>query len=185
MNKNDDCKTQFIKVFGDCQKGWLTIWCKKDSYKHTEWFPISSSNDAFDYALRMSERGQDAYFGLGIREIRLDSSRRGKYDDIIAITCLWADIDVQATAHKETQLPQSQEEAVAWINTLKLKPTMLVKSANGLHVYWLFETPWYFTDATDRDRAQALSDGFQAAIRAEGAEKGWQFDNTADYRGYS
>ena len=177
----------FREMYGKCKEGWLTIWTRQD--KRTQWFPVTKLEQATETAKRLSTSGKDVYFGVGLRREPVfketkDGSRylvRGENEDVIAIPGFWIDIDIASEAHKNTELPQSIDEALQLFEMFNWMPSILVHSGYGLHAYWLLDEPWYFTDEEDRLKAKNYSEQFQSVIRSVAANKrGWKIDNTSD-----
>jgi uncharacterized protein (DUF927 family) len=168
----------FELLYGQCQEGWLTVWNLPE--KKTKWLHISHRKEALKYAGALAIRKKDVYFGIGLRDRQMGVTQRGGREDISCITCFWADIDVKDSAHAESELPASFEEAIELVNSFPLLPSIIVKSANGLHVYWLLKQPWYFSGAEDRKKAQSLMNQFQSLLIDKGKQKGWILDNTSD-----
>ena len=129
----------FQLLYGQCREGWITLWHMPE--KTTKFFNMSQYNEANDYALRQSASNKDVYFGLGLRGKEMNITQRGGREDVSCITSMWVDIDVKGSAHAASNLPESIEEAVNLAYSFPLSPTVIVKSANGLHVYWLLKQP--------------------------------------------
>ena len=83
-------------------------------------------------------------------------------------------------AHKETALPKTEEEAIAFVNGLKLKPSIIVRSGNGVHAFWLLDEPFVVHNEDEREQIRELSAGFGMYVIAEGCKKGWKLDNVQD-----
>jgi hypothetical protein len=77
-------------LYGDEAPGWLTIWTLPD--KATAWFPADHLQEASIYAAERAAT-HDVYFGVGLRQRKLDKGR-GTASDVIAIPGLWIDMVV-------------------------------------------------------------------------------------------
>src|SRR5690606_3252442 len=152
-----DTKTFFKELYGQCDRGWLTIWTAQD--KQTYWFEVSKIDRAAEVAQKLSELKQfDVYFGVGLRKEKVYKTNkrgkkylaRGESDDVICIPGLWMDIDVAGDAHVETSLPPTINEAVQLVEQFPLKPSILVHSGHGLHSYWAFKEALYFESQEER-----------------------------------
>src|SRR5690606_30950302 len=160
----------FQELYGKCKEGWLTTWTRQD--KRTQWFPVMNLEQAAETAKKLSSSGKDAYFGVGRRRKPVykrtkDGRRylaRGDNEDVIAIPGFWLDIDVASEAHKNTELPQSIDEALQLLEEFNWQPTILVHSGYGLHAYWLLNEPWYFANGEDYQKAKDYSELFQSVI---------------------
>jgi hypothetical protein len=123
----------------------------------------------------------ECYIGCGWTTRALGPHQRAKAEEIDAIPGLWVDIDcADGRAHKRTTLPPDPVTACDVIATRYPAPTCIVYSGHGAHLWWLFTTPWCFTDADDRALAAALVHAWQAGIRSLFQARGWELDNTAD-----
>jgi hypothetical protein len=123
-------------MYGSVADGYITVWTMPD--KRTAFFPISNLETAAKYAENRFN-SHDVYYGVGLRKEILGDTKRGNNADVSCITAFWADIDVKSPAHKETALPETNDDALIFLDNLPLKPSIVVSSGNGLHVYRLFE----------------------------------------------
>jgi putative DNA primase/helicase len=162
-------------LYGDDAPGWLTIWTLPD--KTTAWFPIERLDEASRYATDRAPT-HDVYFGVGLRQRKLDKGR-GTADDVLAIPGLWIDIDIKHPAHHKLTLPETIEDVLDLLRkAIPLPATILVDSGYGVHAYWLFRELWRLDDDAERARAAHLLRRFQSTILAEGQRQGWRLDST-------
>jgi len=167
----------FFDLFGDCGEGYLTIWTLPD--KATRFFGVSEIGAAIAYA-QSRAASHDVYFGVGLRRERLAKGRGGAAD-IAALTAVYADIDVaDGGAHKAAALPESEAEALDFLDGLPLVPTAVVSSGHGLHAYWLLKEPFIICTEQDMLEAQGLLRGWNAYINARAAARGWRFDSVGE-----
>jgi len=164
-------------MYGDANNGYLTIWTMPD--KRTAFFLISKTEAVTEYAESRFE-SHDVYYGVGLRKEKLGENQRGGNDDVVVIPAFWSDIDIKGPAHKEIALPASIDEALAFLESLPLKPSFIVSSGNGLHVYWLFDKPLGIATEAHRTNIAAALHGWQMFINSSARERGWKFDNTSD-----
>jgi hypothetical protein len=114
------------------------------------------------HASDASRHGREVYFGLGL--VRGSPQGRGTAEDMAAIGCLWADIDMAGPAHPGKALPASFEEVQHLLDDLPLAPSVVVDSGHGAHAYWLFKEPWIFEDEADRRLAAALARAWHGLV---------------------
>jgi len=164
-------------LYGKASQGFLSIWTMPG--KRTAYFPVTDLSSAVKYAENLFDT-YDVYYGVGLRGQDLGDTKRGSNEDVSVLPAFWADIDIAGDAHAETALPQTQDEAMAFLDSLPLKPSIIVSSGNGLHVYWVFESPIGIATAAHRDNVSAALKGWQAHINDKAFERGWKLDNTAD-----
>lgn len=163
------------ELFGHKPKGdslFVQIWQKSTKSS----FYLKSTDHA---AKRAVEIGSDAYVAVSLVGKDLGKRRRGLAKDSAGIAGFWADIDVNGgPENKKNAAPDF--EAAAELATCVLEPTILVCSGYGLQAWYLFEEPWIFADATDRERAAQLSAGWIARLRREARDRGYTIDSTQD-----
>ena len=160
--------------------GWLTFFTKApDGKPVTAAFHRSRLADAEKWALAQA-RGSNVWHGVGLRKEKPAKNARGKAEDVIALPGIWLDLDVRGPGHAEKNLPASFEEALDFIKTLPLKPSLIVFTGGGLQPYWLFPEPMRLSTQAEWTRAKNLSERWQRFIIAMGRERGWKLDNTSD-----
>ena len=164
-------------LYGKCTEGCITITTLPDS--RNEHIPVTELDKA---AERIKELGTSAntYYGTALRQGGLPSSVRGDIGQILTVVCMVADVDVFGPAHKEKDLPKTEEEAIDFVNGLKLKPSIIVQSGNGVHAIWLLDEPFIIHNEDEREQIRELSAGFGMYVIAEGRKKGWKLDNVQD-----
>ncbi len=74
----------------------------------------------------------DLYFGIAPRK----NNDSGKKENCSSISSLWVDIDCGQDGHKKSPLFDSKEDALNHIKRLTIKPSLIVDSGNGLHLYF-------------------------------------------------
>jgi hypothetical protein len=139
--------------------------------------------------------GNDVYFGTCLQDLdaalKAESARknrpvdpqyiRGTVDTISAMGCLWLDLDVSDdAAHKRPNLPPSYKDALSLLDDVEFKPTWIVDSGHGLHLYWVFKEVLEIRDHAERAAAATLSRKFQSIFKAKAKVHGWEVDSTYD-----
>lgn len=110
----------------------------------------------------------------------MPNNLRGKDSDISTVTTLYADIDIKSKAHAQTALPNSVKEAEDFLNLLPLKPTIIVNLGNGLHAYWLLDTPVKIQSAKDQEYISSVFKRWSRLLSLKANELGWKLDNVSD-----
>jgi hypothetical protein len=108
-------------------------------------------------AVRATHADHDLYVGCAAVAKSLGASVRGKAKDAAAIPGLWLDVDVGKKGAPETR------EAALAVCSLLLPPTLVIDSGHGYHAWWLFDAPWIFADADEREQAAAMAKGWELA----------------------
>lgn len=172
-----DTREFFSELYKGCDEGYITLTILPE--RKTLWFKV---NEIGKFAATAVKQGTstNAFFGVGLRKKVLHNNLRGTENDIIAITALYADIDVKSDAHAQTALPRSVDEALSFLNSLPLKPSIIVKSGNGLHAYWLLNKPFKIQSSRDKEAISSIFKGWSKLLSSKGNERGWKLDNVSD-----
>lgn len=81
-------------------------------------------------------RGYNVYFGVATR-LNGDMTKEG----IIEIPCLWVEIDF--TDKGGMDIPEDKKrEILQRLKDFPLKPSYLISSGGGIHVYWILKSPF-------------------------------------------
>ncbi len=120
----------------------------------------------------------DVYFGLGL--VAGTPRGRGSADDIAAIGCLWADIDLASDAHASKALPTGEADVQAILAQCGVAPSMLVHSGNGYHAYWLLKEPWVFASSEERAHGARLARAWHQRVVDAAASLGFKLENLGD-----
>ena len=185
--KNSDLKEHAVAIgkfitilLGDTPPhGYFKTWIKNT--KQTQEFRLPDERQKIKETVdHLKQAGEEIYYMPCLHQDQTGPAGRGKADGVIVVPGFWMDIDIAGDGHKQSKLPKDIDAALDIINDIPLKPTMIVHSGGGLHVYWLFEKPWILTSPDENKKAQALSKEFQGIIQAVARKKGYKLDNTAD-----
>lgn len=162
----------------------ILLWTKAgddaSAKKTSHWF--SSLNDAQAAAARLIQQDQHVYVGLHTSQSDLGPTRRASRDQVAEVTCLNIDVDISGAAHKSKTLPTDEGEALGVMRQVfpQFPPTLIVRSGNGLHLYWVFKEPYLIEDEKERDWIERLCIQWQAAHRRMADRAGWSLDSTWD-----
>ncbi|MBA3341626.1 MAG: hypothetical protein H0T48_07305 [Gemmatimonadaceae bacterium] len=121
---------------------------------------------------------RDVYIGVCLLKAP-PGTGRGKVEDTLAIPGQWFDLDVIGPNHKQLDLP-TRDEAIDFIKSLGMEPTLVVDSSGGFQVHWCYEDLQLLGSDRDRHNAEELNGRVQQGIIAKGLERGWRLDNTSD-----
>lgn len=113
-----------------------------------DWFPLTRSGleQATAHALALAGR-YEVYFGVLPR-----NGESGKAVDVPSGFCLWCDIDGGVEGVQEAQ---ARLEATVKSGRLP-RPSFVVVSGGGLHVYWLLAAPISLLEQEDRHRFKQI-----------------------------
>lgn len=104
---------------------------------------VGSLSDALKRASELAARGFDVY--LSPAEFALGARTR-KAQDVACVRGIWLDIDVSAAKAEQGQGYTTRQEAMAAVKAFCVKaglprPTHVVGSGRGWHVYWVVDAP--------------------------------------------
>ena len=102
----------------------------------------------------------DIYLGVAARR---DSSN-GTKANLAWAGALFAEVDVGEGKPYAT-LAEAQEA----VRTFALRPSMVVESGRGLHLYWLLKEPWPLDNAEDLAAFEAVTNGLAIALQGDAA----------------
>jgi len=109
--------------------------------------------------------------------------KKGKYfrfgkKEINGIQALYLDIDFLSNVKKEKNLP-TKEQALEILNNFPLKPTIILNSGNGFHVYYFFKQ-FMIIDNINRKEIQGLNETLSHAIDIEFKKQNFKMDKVHD-----
>jgi hypothetical protein len=166
-------------LWADNGEGFLPLWWRDT---HTTEF-VALANIETEVPRLLAERGDvNVYFGLGLQPTKLPGQQRGLQQHVIAIPGIWLDLDTMAghSGGNGKVYPPDKEAAASILDGLPARPCWLIDSGNGLHAYWRFKEPWYFSHQAENLAAQRASKGWEVLARKAAAAKGWTVDACAD-----
>jgi hypothetical protein len=169
----EQVKRFFNALWPGQDSGVLSFSCNGQNGLISKHFSFPLTDTAFDAISRWSER--NVWFAIGLLGQRPEKGR-GTADDVDAVPALVMDIDCQGGRHKEKNLP-SKEEALAFLNEIPFKPSMLIWSGGGYQAYWIWTEMWSFDDTAGREQAKRLYGRWQSFIISKAKDRGWKLDN--------
>jgi len=157
----------------------ILIWTLDDKRSH--W-----CNSIIDAATLTNRIGlnDDTYVGMALRLTSFAAFageyERGGVSDCAAIGALWGDIDYDDGLRTKKDYFYGADEAMRFIRTLPLQPTMIVDSGGGYHVYWCFKELWVFETQTDLHDAELLSIRWRETLKVAATRWNRQVDSVGD-----
>lgn len=172
-----DNKEFFSEIYKDCDEGYITLTLLPR--RKTLWFKVSELNKLCE-AVKKYGTKINTFFGVGLRKKILSNNLRGRDSDILAVSSLYSDIDVKNGAHAQNALPKSVDEAIEFLNSLPLSPSIIVNSGNGLHAYWLLDVPFKIQNTKDKEYISSIFKGWSKFVNTNAKKRGWKLDNVSD-----
>ncbi len=163
-------------LFGNAGAGeFFLVWTLPD--RRSAWF---ADVDAACSALASPQsENKDIYAGMCTSPADMGAARRCDAANVASMGCLWADIDVGATGHKKENYPGTIEEALDALSPYP-KPSLVVSTGHGIHVYWLFRERFNTSRSLDNAAASELAERWQRWLLRGMQAHGWTLDMTWD-----
>ena len=115
-------------LYGKCTEGCITIMTLPDS--RNEHIPVTELDKAAE-RIKVFGTSANTYYCVALRQESLPLSVRDGIEQIHTVVCMVANVDVLGSAHKENALPKTEKEAIDFVNSLKRKPSIIVRSGNA------------------------------------------------------
>lgn len=119
-----------------------------------EFFALTRLERMAERAVELSRQRAEVYFGCATRQ-KVPGRPRGRNADVLHLPGLWADLDFE-------RFGAGGIDALERLEAFRPRPTQIVHSGGGLHVYWKFAEQLL---PTDRRRAM-----LRALTRTLGAD---------------
>lgn len=169
-------------LFGGVHEGYLNIWAKSSGSfeKPSKWFDLSKDGEldrAEAEALALDARGFDAYFGVGLTSApilertdpktgKVTKNPRISANDVACLPAYYVDVDTLLDPKKDGKnVPKDPAEALALLSKLPYPPSACVLSGQGVHSYWLLDSPIQLND----DNREAVASALRAFAEAVAA----------------
>lgn len=157
---------------------YLTIWDRQTHKTSTFTLP-DLGGAAADAEARSVNR--DVYVCTCPFVAPPESTSRGTEETAGALVATWLDVDIAGPAHKGKSRPApSLEAAMELLSKGPVKPSIVIHSGYGLHVWWALDEPIILKTAADRVRARRVSDGWVATYDCIAKGLGFDCDKVGD-----
>lgn len=144
----------------------LLIWTLPD--RKSRWF--NDLDVAAAAAVEASIKGADVYVQVGVASRNLGPGRRAKREEVVAIPGVWCELDIKTDDRDGFR---DEDAALHFLQQAPLPPTVLIHSGGGIHCWWLFKEPWWFSDGGEREQAAHVVHGWwrHLADKAQAADQ--------------
>jgi P4 family phage/plasmid primase-like protien len=125
MHRND----LFKKLFSMC-KGYIELRALGNKEPKTMFVPLDTDWETISKEIDKfckNHKDQNIYFGIATRD-----GNGGAKENVVDISCVWVEIDYK-------DIPEETIQGV--IAKFTFKPTILVKTGGGVHLYFILEKP--------------------------------------------
>ena len=162
----------------------VVVWEKAE--KSSRWFRlVDGLGPVVDHLHRVAAT-TDAYVAVAALDGRAvpppeRASHRGKAEHALLVPALYLDVDVAGPGHVATDLPATAGAALAALAEDFLpRPTMVVATGGGLHLYWCLKEPLELGDEVSRVAAATLLGRLQLTVQTHWRRRGWRLDAVAE-----
>ena len=97
----------------------------------------------------------DVFHGINLRRIESITGRR---KDISEVVCVTVDVDFKNT---------SQIEFESILNSFPHKPSVILNSGNGRHLYWFLKIPLNINSEAELERPEGISKGLAGIFKGD------------------
>lgn len=118
-------RTWFAGCDGLAELRWIT-----PEGAHQEFFPLTHLENMADRAVELSRQRAEVYFGCATR-VKVRGRPRGRNADVLHLPGLWVDLDFDG-------FEAGGIDAIERLEVFRPRPTQIIHSGGGLHVYFKF-----------------------------------------------
>lgn len=126
-------------TLGICSQAGHVNPSKRGPFQFVAHVPIDDPDAAWKFIARETEQGRSTYIGVG--PMAGVKTGRGKRADVVGLPALFADIDISSGIHALGEALPTEAEALAWIEAMPLKPTLVTRTGGGFHVWLVLSEP--------------------------------------------
>lgn len=127
--------------FAGCE-GLAELRCLTPDGARQEFFALTHLQNMAVRAMELSGQRAEVYFGCATR-MKVPGRPRGRNTDVLHLPGLWVDLDFE-------RFDAGSIDAFEHLEAFRPRPTQVVHTGGGVHVYWKFAEPLL---PTDRRRA--------------------------------
>lgn len=164
-------------LFGSEFEGHIVLW---ESTTRSSQFFSSAALPQLAAEIERLKPTNDLYIGVATQEQELDARHRGKGTTTATVGSYFADIDFASSKKSNKAYPPDEETALKVLDRFVHRPTMVIRSGNGLHVHWAFEKPITFTDARERKAHEESRRAFARDLGQVFRNEGYEIDGVQD-----
>ncbi len=152
----------------------ILIWTRQN--KRSRWF--TSVADAAEHVASVGG-SMDVYVGVGLAGKDYGPSLRCASGEVTGICGIAADFDLLSDAHAGKDLPETIDQALMMVPP-GMPPTIIIRTGNGIHCWWLLKEAHLFDGDEDRKQAAGLVARWHSLLKLNAARFGWAYDRLAD-----
>lgn len=160
---NSDMLRNFVSMIAGSGYGYIAISSTSaPSMKtlKTEFFPADDLDSIVGYLATIPKSNQ-VFIGISRMNTKLVQGR-GKSVDVGSFSVIGMDIDISDPSKPERNYPESLEAAIDLVEGFQLKPSAIIRSGTGLHVYWVLDSDYLIASSEGlRSGQKIVADFYQ------------------------
>ena len=168
MSSKTDTLKHLKFLFGDQPDGKIELrYLNEDANARVTKFYDTPEQAAKD-AKKQNGNSLNVYPGLATRR----DSTSGKASNLKSVRVVWVDIDPElpegtSSADAMLKITEAKDAARARIAAFRHRPSMIVDSGGGLHVYWSLAEPLDLTTAEAQLHLKRITTGLALALQGD------------------
>jgi hypothetical protein len=120
--------------------------------------------------MKLNAEGYNIHFGVLLRH-------GTKLPRPLILTCLWVDIDVGLRKPTRTL-----KNALRRVRKFGVKPTIIVRSGHGIHVYWCFKRPAIVRETLPKRLLHIITEGTRGDKQSAEVARLLRMPNTVNWK---
>jgi hypothetical protein len=105
---------------------------------------------------------ENVFMGVCLRSVRWPKGSRGTSELALSSEVVWVDLDFKL--FNKNDLADGRTQALAILKTFPLKPSIIVRTGGGVHLYWLLKEP---ATANDLRRIPNINLALTTALKGD------------------
>jgi len=164
-------------LFGQDFDGHVVLW--ESATRSSQFFTAAALPQLAQEIDRLKPTN-DLYIGIATQEQDLGPRHRGKGDTTATVGAFFADIDFASSKESNKAYPPDEETALKVLDGFVHRPTLVIRTGNGLHAHWAFDKPISFESTKDRRAHEASRRAFARELGHVFKAKGYEIDGVQD-----
>jgi hypothetical protein len=164
-------------LFGKDFDGHVVLW---ESATRSSQFFSSTALPQLAQEIERLKPTNDLYIGIATQEQDLGPRHRGKGDTTATVGAFFADIDFASSKDSHKAYPPDEETALKVLDGFVHRPTLVIRTGNGLHAHWAFDKPISFESTKDRKAHETNRRAFARELGQVFKAEGYEIDGVQD-----
>lgn len=170
-------RTMIEMIFGRSFEGQIALWERQG--KTTQFFSAARLEQLGQEIERLAPTN-DLYIGVATQEQDFGPRSRGKASTTVTVGGFFADIDFASSKESHKAYPPDEEAALKVLDRFVHRPSLILRTGNGLHAHYAFKNPVTFTDSKERKAHEAQRREFARQLSLVFRRAGYEIDPVQD-----